>query len=385
LIRESGCKAASLTKIDRYEDLLEVDFASLADAAILVGGAELRSELVRVVGEQVPLLGASSESLASIRNPFRWLRVLQEAGCRVPQIQLKCPADYSTGDWLVKLQGSCGGKGVHDSYFQRRVSGQAWSALLVSRCQTENNASETFLLGCTRQWLAADFVDVIGSCSRQTSGRRPEVPQVRRPFAYRGSVGPLSVAKSVQQQVERVAKLLAKSFAMQGVWGIDFVLDAEGQVWPVDFNPRITASVELFESAMVQSESKFRSVLDLHLAACISTRVNGGQEFRELADDGRSFSGEDTCEAKRILFNSGPLPIGITNANWEQLSRYYEPSFFKSSQVGSSIADVPRLGDRIGPGHPLLTIRSRATTEAAAVALLDELFKAVQALVGEIG
>ena len=385
MILASGHQNASLTKIDCYEDLLDLDFAKLGNVAVLAGGAELRSDLVSAVGEQIPLLGASAKTLAAIGDSLQWLQVLRESGCRVPEVQLKMPANWSTGDWLVKLPGSCGGSGVQkldrsfqdfdiegtvgEFYFQKQISGQSWSAVMVSRRQSERGSSETFLLGCTRQWLAADFAE--GTKSKQHT----------QPFAYRGSIGPLEVSESVQLQVERVVGLLGQKFAMQGIWGIDFVLDAEERVWPVDFNPRITASAELFESTIVRSESKFRSVLDLHLAACLSTRANDAREFEKLAGDRRLFSEVESCEAKRIVFHFGSKPIKVDKAIWERLSHYYDSSFFQASQTGSTIADVPRIGDLIDTGRPLLTIRSRAKTEVAAVALLDELFDAVQTCV----
>ena len=420
MIDESGCENASLTKIDRYENLLELDFASLGDAAILTGGAELRSELVKYVSEQIPLLGPDAESMAAISDPFNWLRVLHEAECRVPAMKIKLPLDYLTNDWLVKLRGNCGGSGVqvldrkfqgfdvegwvNDSYFQKRIPGQSMSVVLLSRRSTTGLANTTFSLGYTRQWLATDFADEADACDgrswcRQTSGRCPEVPRdlansassksltssqpLNRPFAYHGSVGPLEVSESVQLQVERIANLLAQKYAMQGVWGVDFVLDAKGQVWPVDFNPRITASAELFEAAIARSKNKVRSLMDLHLLACCSTESDE-EEFKKLAADRDAFSNEENCEAKRIVF-LGSKPIGIDKSKWEQLSRYYVPDFFQSNQTGVSIADVPPIGDRIEAGRPLLTIRSRAKTEAAALALLNELFAAVEDWIGNTG
>ena len=242
------------------------------------------------------------------------------------------------------------------------------SAILVSRLRAENNASATFSLGCTRQWLAADFAKQEVDYSTHEA----------RPFAYRGSVGPLAIAESVQLQIHQVANLLAQEFSIRGVWGIDFVLDADDQVWAVDFNPRITASAELFESAVAGSTCRFQSVIDLHLSACRSIRPSDQAEFKKLADDQADVLGVKDCETKRIVYFTGPDAVEIDQAKWEQLSRYHVPSFFQSNQTGASIADVPRLGDRIASGRPLLTLRSRGKTVAAAMDFLDELFDAVQ-------
>ena len=81
LIHDSDHVDASLTKIERYEDLLELDFKKLGDVAILAGGAELRSDLVKAVSEQLPLLGPNAKSLTRIHDSMQWLSVLKEADC----------------------------------------------------------------------------------------------------------------------------------------------------------------------------------------------------------------------------------------------------------------------------------------------------------------
>lgn len=382
LIGESRCAGASLTKIDSYADLAERDLASLGDAVILAGGAELRSELVGVVGRQLPLLGSNPKSLAQIADPIQWLQVLQAAGCRVPQTSREMPGG-NVGRWLVKQLGACGGGGVraaekevesrgdrwlNDGYYQERVDGESLSAVLVSRCQGEGKVFKTCLLGCTRQWLAGDFVEA-GSAGGEAV----------RPFAYRGSVGPIAIPESVQQQVDRIANVLAEKFSLAGVWGLDFILDAQGQVWPVDLNPRITASAELFEAAIVKSLGDFRSVVDLHLSACDTECRRIAEAFDRLGDDRTVVGRAERCEAKRIVFFDGPGDLETDDVMFQQLLSLYQPEFFQNGQAGVSVADVPPLGDRIEAGRPLLTVRSRAKTEAAAVGLLDELFANVRA------
>ena len=377
LIQEAGCAGASLTKVERYADLVEYDWASLGDAAILSGGAELRPELVAAVGRQLPLLGAGENALAAVADPIRWLQVLEEARCRVPESRCDLPVG-NEGDWLVKQRGSCGGSGVRevgneiensgaDSYYQQRIAGESFSAVLISRCQGEGGERTTFVLGCTRQWLASDFDD--GGSKRG---------QDWRAFAYRGSVGPIAVAESVKQQVGRIANVLALNFSLSGVWGMDLILDADGQVWPVDLNPRITASAELFESAIANSSCGFCSVVDLHLSACDSGRAWGVKDFETSAGERIVGQVKESCEAKRFLFFDGPGIFEMDQSKLQLSSRFYVHDFFQGRQAGVSIADVPQVGDQIAPGRPLMTMRSRAKTEAEAVVLLDELLVEVQ-------
>lgn len=372
LVESADCVGASLTKIDGYGDLIGREMAGLGDAAILAGGAELRAELVVAVGRQLPLLGARAGALAAVADPIEWLQVLCDAGVRVPESVRELPAD-SRGDWLVKQRGACGGSGVRaierqseavllgDCYYQKRICGESLSAVFVSRGLSNDSAGGTFSLGCTRQWLAGDFGDRV------------------RPFTYRGSVGPIVVGESVNQQLDRIANVLADAFSLVGVWGGDFVLDADGQVWLVDLNPRITASAELFETAVASSGSGFRSVVDLHWSACDSERGARAEEFAKLAKERSVGCGIEICEAKRIVFFDGPGVWEIDQASFKRLSRLYVADFFQSNQVGVSIADIPQVGDRIEAGRPLLTVRSRAKTEAAAVALLEELLVVVKA------
>ena len=372
LIREVGCAGASLAKIEGYADLLDYDLASLGDAAILAGGAELRPELVAAVGRQLPLLGTGENALTAIADPIRWLQVLKEAGCRVPESRRDLPVG-SEGDWLVKQCGSCGGSGVRevgseiensgaDCYYQKKIAGESFSAVLISRRQGEGGVERTILLGCTRQWLAADFDD-----GRSKRG------QDWRAFAYHGSVGPIAISETVKQQVGRIANELAQKFSLAGMWGLDFILDVEGQVWPVDLNPRITASAELFETSIANSSCGFCSVVDLHLSACEYACGRSIKDFETLAGEGIVGQGKRCYEAKRFLFFDGPEVFEMDQAKFQLLSRLCVRDFFQARQAGVSIADVPAVGDRIAPGRPLMTIRSRAHTEAAALALLDQL------------
>ena len=372
LVQEAGCAGASLTKVERYADLVEYDWASLGDAAILAGGAELRPELVAAVGGQLPLLGAGEDTLTAIADPIRWLQVLKEARCRVPESRRDLPVGRE-GDWLVKQRGSCGGSGVRavgseiensdaDCYYQKKIAGESFSAVLVSRRQGEGDVERTILLGCTRQWLAADFDD-----------GRSKGDQDWRAFAYRGSVGPIAISETVKKQVGRIANVLAREFSLAGGWGMDFILDAEGQVWPVDLNPRITASAELFETSIANSSCGFCSVVDLHLSACEYACGRSIKDFETLAGEGIVGQGKRCYEAKRFLFFDGPEVFEMDQAKFQLLSRLCVRDFFQARQAGVSIADVPAVGDRIAPGRPLMTIRSRAKTEAEAVVLLDEL------------
>ena len=48
--------------------------------------------------------------------------------------------------------------------------------------------------------------------------------------------------------LDKLGTVLAQAFRLVGLFGVDGVLDAE-RFWPVEVNPRYTASVEVLEGA----------------------------------------------------------------------------------------------------------------------------------------
>src|SRR5690606_22594576 len=82
------------------------------------------------------------------------------------------------------------------------------------------------LLGVTKQILGNDAFGVTG-------------------YRYAGSIGPWQLTPQQQLALTKLGQHLTQKFNLQGIWGSDVVLDVEGNLWPVEFNPRYTASVEV--------------------------------------------------------------------------------------------------------------------------------------------
>src|SRR5262249_54766323 len=95
------------------------------------------------------------------------------------------------------------------------------------------------------------------------------------PFAYVGSIGPWPVSSGVRARVAEVGEVLAASFCLAGLFGVDLILRGEVP-WPVEVNPRYTASVEVLELALRRSFlSEHRSVFEA--SAPNSLDDGGGQ------------------------------------------------------------------------------------------------------------
>src|SRR5262249_18435246 len=67
-----------------------------------------------------------------------------------------------------------------------------------------------------------------------------------RAFHYCGSIGPVRTQPPLLEALERLGNALAKGFGLFGLFCVDFVMRA-AIPWPLEVNPRYTASVEVLE------------------------------------------------------------------------------------------------------------------------------------------
>ena len=85
------------------------------------------------------------------------------------------------------------------------------------------------LLGVTRQLVGCRWAGATG-------------------FRYVGSIGPLEIDRGLRRQFQRIGDCLADAFDMCGLFGIDAIVSGT-DVWTIEVNPRLTASVEILERA----------------------------------------------------------------------------------------------------------------------------------------
>jgi predicted ATP-grasp superfamily ATP-dependent carboligase len=165
-------------------------------------------------------------------------------------------------------------------------------------------------------------------------------------FAYRGNVAPWPVSGQAAPRIESVGDVLAGRFGLVGLFGIDLILDGDGRPWPVEVNPRYTASVELIELATG------RPLLDDHRRACEGRPVHLG----------RLWEGTGCHVAKEVVF---AVADGVFEAD---PGEPWSPS--DPFQVAYA-ADVPAPGTRYGAGDPVLTVFGRGKTPEEALRDLE--------------
>jgi predicted ATP-grasp superfamily ATP-dependent carboligase len=288
---------------------------------IYTGALENRPRLVRQLARLRPLWGNDGPVLAIARSPGMLAKVLDRAGLRSPAIVFPGTAPLPNVSWLIKPRHGAGGKGIHywtgqplpqrskhRVYYQEYIEGEPCAAVYVG------DTTVTRLLGVTRQLVGEDWLHAAA-------------------FQYCGSVGPLILNSSLRDTFERLGSAVARGCGLRGLFGIDCVL-RDGVPWPVEVNPRYTASMEVLEYAAGFSAIGWQwSVFD-----------RNAPEPKPPTGRFRSMIG------KAILFAKAPLTFPVEGP-W--LETYRSPS---SIHDPPAFADIPRPGQRIGTSRPILTL-----------------------------
>jgi predicted ATP-grasp superfamily ATP-dependent carboligase len=326
-----------------------------------------------------PLYGNSGRALRSSRDPLFWSRALAEAGIPAPRVSLSSAELPRDGSWMRKPLRSANGQNVspwleqlsergdepsdvRGWYYQERVSGIPVAAVFVA---ADGDAS---ILGVTRQLLGGDWRKAVESAGASGEDESPTASKpwasARRligaeeldelPFRYTGSIGPHLLSDEHFGMFERIGKVLAHACGLTGLFGVDAILNAQG-VWPVEINPRYTASVEVLERASALRTSGRRprrlNSIEWHEAACL---------FRRLpAALGQS---DETTSGKLIYYAPRDVTFASNAARWavERNLALTRPA----------VADLPAAGATIRHGHPVLTLLADGTSASSVFAEL---------------
>jgi predicted ATP-grasp superfamily ATP-dependent carboligase len=276
------------------------------------------------LGQERRLLGNPPDVLARVRNPIEVMRALRRNGLATPESR----ATASTGVpglWLLKPRRSGGGHNIRlwrggrpvprNSYLQKRVFGIPGSIAFVA------DGCRAVPLGLSRQLVG-------------------DVRLGARGFRYCGSLvasDPVSLFPRCEELLQRasiLATVLAREFRLVGLNGIDFIA-SKGVPYPIEVNPRYSASMELVERGAGSS------LFEIHAQACRGT----------LPAPPRPFEG---VYGKAIVFARRDVTLGET-----------------SGWIGDTwFADVPSAGERIQRDHPICTVFAHAANPKACRQLL---------------
>jgi predicted ATP-grasp superfamily ATP-dependent carboligase len=305
------------------------------------GGLENHPDLVERISRRHRHWGVGAESLRRVRDPVAVAAALDAAGIPAPEVRIDPGGLPRDGSWLGKPRASGGGIGVlpltgpeigiSSRYYQQKVEGPSFSALFIG------GLGRARLVGVARQWVGG-------------------VPG--RPFAYRGGIGPWPVSEALTARLRALGDRLAAAFDLVGWFGVDYVL-RDGIPWPVEVNPRYTASVEIHELAAG------RPLLPEHRAACEG--IMGQGENRAGA------ARRSRVVAKWIVY--APRRLVVPAQEWPDDS-IDEPDAFA--------ADIPAPGTCIEAGEPVLTLMAADSHVVSCRARLRRLRRSWAARLGRL-
>jgi predicted ATP-grasp superfamily ATP-dependent carboligase len=305
----------------------------VAGAWMYTGALENRPRLIRRMARRRPLWGAGAETLALARFPWTVSTLLKQEGLECPRVlpfflqQYLWPARPApfplNGRWLIKPRDSAGGHGIEfykerrpdrykKVYIQEYVQGEALSALFVG------TVNQALCLGVTRQLVGENWLHA-------------------PPFHYCGSIGPFPIGPDLLGRLQRIGEVLSAGCGLFGLFGIDGVL-SENAFWPVEINPRYTASVEVLEYATgLQALAWHRRVFDATAPEPVPVALQGSPVV-----------------GKAILFARADLTFPL-DGPWLRTLQRMGPI-----EEMPEFADIPEAGQEIRPGQPVLTLFVRA-------------------------
>jgi predicted ATP-grasp superfamily ATP-dependent carboligase len=168
-------------------------------------------------------------------------------------------------------------------------------------------------------------------------------------------VGPILLGAAEVAKLKALGVALASGFGLVGLFNVDFVLNDDG-LRPVEVNPRYSASVEVLERGL---EIK---AVDLHMGAC------GSGTVKWLARNNPDCFGKAVVYAERDCRVSQVLQMVAGEVN--------------DPRAWPAMADLPRTGEEIRAGQPVVTVFAAGNTAEQVEAELRQRVKTVKQMVG---
>lgn len=303
----------------------EIGSALEADLVAYTSNLENHPEAVVRLGAGARLAGNSPEVLRRVRNPIALMNVLRRAGFEVPLTRAGHPGRVAPGArWLLKNRHSGGGHGImpwspglpvtRRRYLQQWIRGIPGSIVFAA------NGRDAVVLGLSRQLVGDTRFGAkrFRYCGSMLAGPRDLFPQQQR----------------LESTAAHLAQVVSCEFGLVGLNGIDFIA-RDGVPYPIEVNPRCSASMELVQQACGLS------IFEVHAASCAGSLPVAPPQAALTYGKAIVFARQDL-----VMPNSRP---------W--LGR-------------RSYADIPHPGEQISAARPICTVFARARQPSDCMSLL---------------
>ena len=329
-------KHISVRRVDNYPDGLMDCLQSIPPLPLIyVGGLENHQGVLKVAEECHELWGNNAATVAKVRDLHQLNQVLRIAQAAVPEWINSDQPPERDGSWLIRPHAGCGGRGItrwtaeqenspvrrEPHYFQRYQSGQAYSATFIA----DPNVGDIRFVGVTRQLIG-----------------RPASNAAE--FQWCGNIAPATLSVQLEHKLRRIGNIMKWKFELTGLFGVDFLVTDQEQIYVTDINPRPPASLELLE--FVTGQALFES----H-ARCYREEVEPSSWTHEPSSE---FYGRAILYARKAF----TLAADLT----ERISDYRDVPV---------LADIPAPGQQFQAGEPVCSVYAHAGTARSVEEKLD--------------
>jgi uncharacterized protein len=337
---------------------------------LYTGALENHPALVTGMAQRRPLWGNDGGPVSLAQAPETLASYLGYFDLPRPRVlQKEYPPEYGPERWLAKPVYGAGGAGVRfwdgvrrgkmprRVYFQEYLEGTPCSAVYVGGTGRRLlGVGHALWLGLTRNTDAQVLLGANGVAGGRLLGVTRQLigePWLNAaPFQYCGNVGPLPVNWRQLRLLRRLGDALPL-LGLRGLFGVDFIL-RDRVPYPIEVNPRYTASVEVLEYATGMQ------ALGWHRLAFEATAPRPGAGRTAATVVGKAIF----YARRRFAFpDDGPWMTTLRQSQpWTEL-----PEF----------ADIPHPGEILDGGRPVLTFFARAAT-------VDDCVDRLRAIAGEL-
>ena len=315
-----NCPTTLITKSfpDEISDLIKT---APKVPILYTGGLENHSALLQSLSAERTVLGITGNTLTNLRNTPEFYNLLKSKQINTPNIITSTKDLNKETSYLRKPKYRSGGLGIKpfepskqtmvddsDFYYQEFIKGESRSAIF---CFTESGFE---LLGTS--------IQSSGTQSLHASD-----------FLYSGSMGPVKPCNSELTELQTIGEIISSNYRPRGLLGMDYILN-ESRVYPLEINPRYTASMEVLELALGQN------FITKHMQAF---------GFKAICENPART--EPSVIGKAIYY--APHDVLIPeDAPWVSIEA--NPRLF------STFADIPRANSAIDKVSPVVTIFAKA-------------------------
>jgi predicted ATP-grasp superfamily ATP-dependent carboligase len=230
----------TLTVADRYQPLpplnelkllhLQQALISLSqgqDCVLICGsGIEKFYPILSLLPPNIQYLGNTENTIATLKTPSLFFALLQRLNLPFPETVFTAPKKNHSG-WIIKKNSGLGGSHIKlfngepaeaGFYYQRYIKGKSGSILFIS------NGEKAITLQTNEQYC----LDNLDS-----------------PFQLAAIEAPVILSSEHETLLNKAIASITKETGLIGLNSLDFIIDAQQNLYLLEINPRPSASCEL--------------------------------------------------------------------------------------------------------------------------------------------